>query len=49
TYAYDTATNNLKYIDKENEIRTLKENTNGQVYYSGNKEAEKEGDKNEHT
>ncbi|EKR2339697.1 conjugal transfer protein TraP, partial [Salmonella enterica subsp. enterica serovar Enteritidis] len=23
--------------------------TNGQVYYSGNKEAEKEGDKNEHT
>ncbi|EDB5268545.1 conjugal transfer protein TraP, partial [Salmonella enterica subsp. enterica serovar Enteritidis] len=25
------------------------ENTNGQVYYSGNKEAEKEGDKNEHT
>ncbi|EHG9823280.1 conjugal transfer protein TraP, partial [Salmonella enterica subsp. enterica serovar Enteritidis] len=24
-------------------------NTNGQVYYSGNKEAEKEGDKNEHT
>ncbi|EGZ6371318.1 conjugal transfer protein TraP, partial [Salmonella enterica subsp. enterica serovar Enteritidis] len=25
-----------KYIDKENEIRTLKENTKGQVYYSGN-------------
>lgn len=49
TYAYDTATNNLKHIDKENEIRTLKENTNGQVIYSGNKEAEKEGDKNEHT
>ncbi|ENO7970166.1 conjugal transfer protein TraP [Salmonella enterica] len=49
TYAYDTATNNLKHIDKENEIRTLKENTNGQVSYSGNKEAEKEGDKNEHT
>ncbi|ELE5724287.1 conjugal transfer protein TraP, partial [Salmonella enterica] len=49
TYAYDTATNNLKYIDKENEIRTLKVNTNGQVSYSGNKEAKKEGDKNEHT
>ncbi|EAZ9414999.1 conjugal transfer protein TraP, partial [Salmonella enterica subsp. enterica serovar Typhimurium] len=24
-------------------------NTNGQVSYSGNKEAKKEGDKNEHT
>ncbi|EEG8006736.1 conjugal transfer protein TraP, partial [Salmonella enterica subsp. enterica serovar 4,[5],12:i:-] len=27
----------------------LKVNTNGQVSYSGNKEAKKEGDKNEHT
>ncbi|EBB9733669.1 conjugal transfer protein TraP, partial [Salmonella enterica] len=26
-----------------------KVNTNGQVSYSGNKEAKKEGDKNEHT
>ncbi len=38
----------LTPVDKENDIRRLTENTNGRFFYSGNKDAEKEGDKNEH-